>query len=172
MQASLREVKSTLVSAAGEIGEASAAFPQAAQAGAGAALFGSHRAGPSELQQLPGHPTGAAELSHSPPGCGEENTCLPFSRPGISTERREGGMSLVARTQSPSFFSFLYSTRKDWMGNPPFPRGIQVTYTDVSDAMEMVGRSGASGAAKVDIKDMKHAPLTVSGGSHSSEVSG
>jgi len=81
-------------------------------------------------------------------------------------------MSLVARTQSPSFFSFLYSTRKDWMGNPPFPRGIQVTYTEVSDAMEMVGRSGASGAARgtEGHQDMDHAPLAPSGGSRSSEV--
>lgn len=72
-------------------------------------------------------------------------------------------MSLVARTQSPNFFSFLYSTRKDWMGNPPFPRGIQVTYTDVSDAMEMVGRSGASGAAMAqsDIR-ISNIPLTLS----------
>ena len=64
----------------------------------------------------------------------------------ISTESREGGIALVARIQSPTFFSFLYSTRKDWMGKPPFPRGIQVTYTEVSEAMEIVGLSGASGA--------------------------
>ena len=110
------------------------------------------------------HPTGTAQLSYRPPGSKEENTCLPFSRPGISTERREGGMSLVARTQSPNFFNFLYSTRKDWMGNPPFPRGIQVTYTDVSDAMEIVGRSGASGAARgtEGHHDMKHIPLALS----------
>lgn len=31
------------------------------------------------------------------------------------------------------------------MGEPPFALGIQVTYTDVSEAVEMVGRSGASG---------------------------
>lgn len=55
-------------------------------------------------------------------------------------------MALVARIQSPTFFSFLYSTRKDWIGKPPLPRGIQVTYTEVSEAMEMVGLSGASGA--------------------------
>lgn len=71
---------------------------------------------------------------------------LPFSRPVISTESLDGGMALVARIQSPTFFSFLYSTRKDWIGKPPFPRGIQVTNTDVSEAMEMVGLSGASGA--------------------------
>lgn len=83
-------------------------------------------------------------------------------------------MSLVARTQSPNFFNFLYSTRKDWMGNPPFPRGIQVTYTDVSDAMEIVGRSGASGAARgtEGRHDMKCIPLTLSRGSCSSEVCG
>lgn len=57
-------------------------------------------------------------------------------------------MALVARIQSPTFFSFLYSTRKDWIGKPPFPRGIQVTYTDVSEAMEIVGLSGASGAGR------------------------
>lgn len=73
---------------------------------------------------------------------------LPFSRPVISTDSRDGGMALVARIQSPTFFSFLYSTRKDWIGNPPFPRGIQVTYTEVSEAVEMVGLSGASGAGK------------------------
>lgn len=38
---------------------------------------------------------------------------LPFSRPVISTESLEGGMALVASIQSPTFFSFLYSTRKD-----------------------------------------------------------
>lgn len=73
---------------------------------------------------------------------------LPFSKPVISTESREGGMALVARIQSPTFLSFLYSTRKDWIGKPPFPRGIQVTYTDVSEAMEIVGLSGASGAGE------------------------
>lgn len=73
---------------------------------------------------------------------------LPFSRPVISTESREGGMALVAKIQSPTFFSFLYSTRKDWIGKPPLPRGIQVTYTEVSDAIEMVGLSGASGAGE------------------------
>lgn len=52
----------------------------------------------------------------------------------------------MASIQSPTFFSFLYSTRKDWMGKPPLPRGIHVTYTEVSEAMEMVGLSGASGA--------------------------
>ena len=83
-----------------------------------------------------------------PPGDqgGQLARALPFSRPVISTDSREGGMALVARIQSPTFFSFLYSTRKDWMGKPPFPRGIQVTYTEVSEAMEMVGLSGASGA--------------------------
>lgn len=78
----------------------------------------------------------------------DSGQALPFSRPVISTESREGGMALVARIQSPTFFSFLYSTRKDWMGKPPFPRGIQVTYTDVSEAMEIVGLSGASGAGE------------------------
>lgn len=78
----------------------------------------------------------------------------------------------MARTQSPNFFNFLYSTRKDWMGNPPFPRGIQVTYTDVSEAMEMVGRSGASGAARDPggHQDVKHILLTLSGGSYGSVV--
>lgn len=31
------------------------------------------------------------------------------------------------------------------MGEPPFARGIHVTQTDDSDAVEIVGRSGASG---------------------------
>jgi len=44
-QASLREVKSMLVFAAGETGEASAAFPHASKAGAGEALFCSHMPG-------------------------------------------------------------------------------------------------------------------------------
>lgn len=82
---------------------------------------------------------------------------LPFSRPVISTESREGGMELVARIQSPTFFSFLYSTRKDWIGKPPFPRGIQVTYTEVSEAMEIVGLSGASGAAGEGTQGRKEA---------------
>lgn len=34
------------------------------------------------------------------------------------------------------------------MGNPRLPRGIQVTYADVSVAVETVGLSGASGAAE------------------------
>lgn len=72
----------------------------------------------------------------------------PFSRPVISTERRDGGMFSTAVTQSsPAFFTFLYSTRNDWMGKPRLPRGIQVTYADVSVAVETVGLSGASGAA-------------------------
>lgn len=33
------------------------------------------------------------------------------------------------------------------MGKPRLPRGIQVTYADVSVAVETVGLSGASGAA-------------------------
>lgn len=82
---------------------------------------------------------------------------LPFSRPVISTESREGGMALVAKIQSPTFFSFLYSTWKDWIGKPPFPRGIQVTYTDVSEAMEIVGLSGASGAGGTQIRRQKKA---------------
>lgn len=73
----------------------------------------------------------------------------PFSRPVISTERRDGGMFSTAVTQSsPAFFTFLYSTRNDWMGKPRLPRGIQVTYADVSVAVETVGLSGASGAAE------------------------
>lgn len=73
----------------------------------------------------------------------------PFSRPVISTESRDGGMFSTAVTQSsPAFFTFLYSTRNDWMGKPRLPRGIQVTYADVSVAVETVGLSGASGAAE------------------------
>lgn len=45
VKASLREVKSMLVFAAGEIGQASAAFPHASKAGAGEALFRSHMPG-------------------------------------------------------------------------------------------------------------------------------
>lgn len=67
----------------------------------------------------------------------------------ISTESREGGMFSTAVTQSsPAFFTFLYSTRNDWIGKPRLPRGIQVTYADVSVAVETVGLSGASGAAE------------------------
>lgn len=67
----------------------------------------------------------------------------------ISTERRDGGMFSTAVTQSsPAFFTFLHSTRKDWIGKPRLPRGIQVTYADVSVAIDTVGLSGASGAEK------------------------
>lgn len=67
----------------------------------------------------------------------------------ISTESLDGGMFSTAVTQSsPAFFTFLYSTRNDWMGKPRLPRGIQVTYADVSVAVETVGLSGASGAAE------------------------
>lgn len=45
VQASLREVNSMLVFAAGEIGEASATFPHASKAGAGEALLCSHMPG-------------------------------------------------------------------------------------------------------------------------------
>lgn len=55
--------------------------------------------------------------------------------------------STAVAQSSPAFFTFLHSTRKDWMGKPRFPRGIQVTYADVSVAAETVGLSGASGAA-------------------------
>lgn len=37
-----------------------------------------------------------------------------------------------------------YSTRKAVIGEPPLARGIHPTYTELSVAMEMVGRSGAS----------------------------
>lgn len=56
--------------------------------------------------------------------------------------------STAVAQSSPAFFTFLYSTRKDWMGKPRLPRGIQVTYADVSVAVETVGLSGASGAAE------------------------
>lgn len=55
--------------------------------------------------------------------------------------------STAVTQSSPAFFTFLYSTRNDWMGKPRLPRGIQVTYADVSVAAETVGLSGASGAA-------------------------
>ena len=64
----------------------------------------------------------------------------------ISTESLEGGMFATATSHSAPFF--LYSTLNDWRGKPRLPRGIQVTYADVSDAVEMVGLSGASGAEK------------------------
>lgn len=93
-----------------------------------------------------------------------KNACeddQPFSRPVISTESRDGGMFSTAVTQSsPAFFTFLYSTRKDWMGKPRLPRGIQVTYADVSVAVDTVGLSGASGAAVEEewcqMKDNRH----------------
>lgn len=56
--------------------------------------------------------------------------------------------STAVTQSSPAFFTFLYSTRNDWMGKPRLPRGIQVTYADVSVAAETVGLSGASGAAE------------------------
>lgn len=49
VQASLREVKSMLFFAAGEIGEASAAFPYASKTGAGKALFCLHMPGLSMM---------------------------------------------------------------------------------------------------------------------------
>lgn len=72
----------------------------------------------------------------------------PFSRLVTSTERRDGGMFSTATSHSlsPPLRSFLYSTRNHWMGKPRLPRGIHVTYADVSVAVETVGRSGASGA--------------------------
>lgn len=42
----------------------------------------------------------------------------------------------------------LYSTLKAVMGEPPLARGIHVTYTDDSDAVDIVGRSGASGTER------------------------
>lgn len=82
----------------------------------------------------------------------------------ISTESRDGGMFSTAVTQSsPAFFTFLYSTLNDWMGKPRLPRGIQVTYADVSVAVETVGLSGASGAAEEEdwcqTEDMKRHKL-------------
>lgn len=54
--------------------------------------------------------------------------------------------STAVTQSSPAFLTFLYSTRNDWMGKPRLPRGIQVTYAEVSVAVETVGLSGASGA--------------------------
>lgn len=56
--------------------------------------------------------------------------------------------STAVTQSSPAFFTFLYSTRNDWMGKPRLPRGIQVTYAEVSVAVDTVGLSGASGAAE------------------------
>lgn len=52
---------------------------------------------------------------------------------------------LSAATTHSALRPRLYSTRKAVIGEPPFALGIQVTYTELSVAMEMVGRSGASG---------------------------
>lgn len=62
--ASLREVKSMLVSAAGEIGEAFTAFPHTHKAGAGEALFCLHVPGLSVMWQMVHHPIGTARLSY------------------------------------------------------------------------------------------------------------
>lgn len=69
----------------------------------------------------------------------------PGSRLRTSTESFDGEMLSAATSQSLFLPMRLYSTLKEVMGEPPFALGIQVTYTDVSEAVEMVGRSGASG---------------------------
>lgn len=72
--------------------------------------------------------------------------------------------STAVTQSSPAFFTFLYSTRNDWIGKPRLPRGIHVTYADVSVAVETVGLSGASGAVREGKQcqigqDKKHMPV-------------
>lgn len=55
---------------------------------------------------------------------------------------------LSAATSHSALRPRRYSTRKAVMGDPPLALGIQVTYTELSVAMEMVGRSGASGTGQ------------------------
>lgn len=68
----------------------------------------------------------------------------PGSRLRTSTDSFRGEILSAASTHSVAR-PRLYSTRKAVIGEPPLALGIQVTYTELSVAMEMVGRSGASG---------------------------
>lgn len=68
----------------------------------------------------------------------------PGSRLRTSTDSLRGEILSAATTHS-ALRPRLYSTRKAVIGDPPLALGIQVTYTELSVAMEMVGRSGASG---------------------------
>lgn len=74
----------------------------------------------------------------------ERGKSSPGSRLRTSTESLRGEM-LSAATIHSALRPRLYSTRKAVIGDPPLALGIQVTYTELSVAMEMVGRSGASG---------------------------
>lgn len=68
----------------------------------------------------------------------------PGSRLRTSTDSLRGEMLSAATTHS-ALRPRLYSTRNAVIGEPPLALGIQVTYTELSVAIEMVGRSGASG---------------------------
>lgn len=68
----------------------------------------------------------------------------PGSRLRTSTDSLRGEILSAATTQS-ALRLRRYSTRNAVIGDPPLALGIQVTYTELSVAMEMVGRSGASG---------------------------
>ena len=74
----------------------------------------------------------------------EHHEISPGSRLRTSTDSLSGEMLSAATTHS-ALRPRLYSTRKAVIGDPPLALGIQVTYTELSVAMEMVGRSGASG---------------------------
>lgn len=74
----------------------------------------------------------------------ERREISPGSRLRTSTDSLRGEMLSAATTHS-ALRPRRYSTRKAVIGDPPLALGIQVTYTELSVAMEMVGRSGASG---------------------------
>lgn len=71
----------------------------------------------------------------------------PGSRLRTSTDSLRGEILSAATTHS-ALRPRLYSTRKAVIGDPPLALGIQVTYTELSVAMEMVGWSGASGTGR------------------------
>lgn len=84
------------------------------------------------------------ESCHASLDCREKFKSSPGSRLRTSTDSLRGEILSAATTHS-ALRPRLYSTRKAVMGEPPLALGIQVTYTELSVAMEMVGRSGASG---------------------------
>lgn len=66
---------------------------------------------------------------------------------------------LSAATTHSALRPRLYSTRKAVIGEPPLALGIQVTYAELSVAMEMVGRSGASGTGEKKQIGIKLVPV-------------
>lgn len=105
----------------------------------------------------------SGQINHFPHHWTVERSCercvnSPGSRLRTSTDSFRGEMLSAATTHS-ALRPRLYSTRKAVIGEPPLALGIQVTYAELSVAMEMVGRSGASGTGEKKQIGIKLVPV-------------